>query len=160
VGGTSIQFFQDTAEGTISNSILLSSSNINGDAIEDIFFDAAFADFNGDGKGGLLRLHNNDFGKIKISCFECNARKEELGNFNKDPLFMNAENEDFHLSPSSPCVNAATSEPDLVTLPSFDFDGNPRIFGSAPDMGAFELQQDPSPGSGGGGGSGGCSLVR
>ena len=62
------------------------------------------------------------------------------GNINADPLFVNAAAGDFHLTAASPCINAgtATALPSGVTLPTTDFDGRPRVIGSAPDMGAYE----------------------
>ena len=63
-----------------------------------------------------------------------------VGNISADPLFVNAAAGNFHLMANSPCINAgtATALPSGVTLPATDFDGNSRIVGSAPDMGAFE----------------------
>ena len=62
------------------------------------------------------------------------------GNINSDPKFVSTGSGDFHLTASSPCINAATSTalPAGVTLPATDKDGSPRIFGSAPDIGAYE----------------------
>ena len=63
------------------------------------------------------------------------------GNIDADPLFVNAASGDLHLMTGSPCIDAgtATALPPGVTLPVTDFDGKPRIIGSAPDMGAFEF---------------------
>jgi hypothetical protein len=44
---------------------------------------------------------------------------------------------DYHLSPVSPCINAAAKTPSLG-LPEWDFDEGPRWVGFAPDIGAFE----------------------
>lgn len=59
------------------------------------------------------------------------------GNINSDPLFVDAENDDFHLQESSPCIDAGTPffvwEGDtLVDLTSEEYAG------SAPDIGVFE----------------------
>lgn len=61
------------------------------------------------------------------------------------PLFVDPENGDFHLQSGSPCIDAGT---DMLTIggESFaltdftltDFEGDPRIVGEAPDMGADE----------------------
>ena len=58
---------------------------------------------------------------------------EGEGNMNADPLFTDADNDDFTLQPESPCIDAGTAD--------LDFDGTDDIgyAGSAPDMGAYEL---------------------
>jgi hypothetical protein len=55
------------------------------------------------------------------------------GNINADPLFQ-AEN-DYHLGFGSPAINAGRDEGVAI-----DLDGRSRMVGSAPDMGAYELQ--------------------
>lgn len=77
------------------------------------------------------------------------------------PGFVAPESGDFHENPTSPTVNAGTS---TGLTSSTDFDGTARLSGSAPDIGAFELQEaapsappasaGPSPGQPTGGGSG------
>ena len=61
---------------------------------------------------------------------------EGEGNINTDPLFVDPENEDFHLTASSPCINAGNN--DAPDLPETDKDGNPRIMDDIVDMGAYE----------------------
>ncbi len=58
--------------------------------------------------------------------------------YNDNPQFLNESRGDFHLLPSSPCINVGMS----ATI-SFDFDGQPRTIGDFPDMGAFEFQGSP-----------------
>ena len=55
-----------------------------------------------------------------------------------DPLFVDAAQGNYHLQANSPARNAATATPP-GGLGLFDLDGNPRIFGAAPDIGAFEI---------------------
>ena len=54
-----------------------------------------------------------------------------------DPKFVNPAAGNYRLQSSSPCVNAGSSS--ATGLPSTDLDRVPRILGSAPDMGAYEL---------------------
>lgn len=74
------------------------------------------------------------------------------GNTDVDPLFVDAENGDFHLQPNSPCIDSGS-----VEGPAEDLDGNPRPVDvpgvgregeGAFDMGAYEFQvptPTPSP---------------
>lgn len=59
-----------------------------------------------------------------------------LGNISSDPMFVNFLAGDYHLSPSSPCVNTGTNH-DWMLLAT-DLDRNPRIIFDVVDMGAFE----------------------
>ena len=61
------------------------------------------------------------------------------GNIDEDPLF--AAEGDYHLSPDSPCIDAGALVDDT---PEFDIEGDPRVVGSAPDMGADEFFQEES----------------
>jgi parallel beta-helix repeat protein len=72
-------------------------------------------------------------------------------NINEDPLFVGQD--DYHLSPKSPCIDAGI---DTGDLPEFDFEGeDPRIINGKPDIGADETTEtdlivdiDIKPGSG------------
>ncbi len=73
------------------------------------------------------------------------------GNIDADPLFVDPDNDDYHISSGSPCIDAAdnTAVPKGIDT---DLDGNPRFlddpatkdtgFGEPPiiDMGAYEFQ--------------------
>ena len=61
------------------------------------------------------------------------------GNINADPLFVS--DSDYHLTESSPCINAGTN--DATELPDTDKDGNPRIVNGVVDMGAYEYGSHP-----------------
>jgi len=56
------------------------------------------------------------------------------GNIDADPLFLDPEHGDFHLTIDSPCIDTGTSN----GAPEFDFEGDPRPFGDGVDMGADE----------------------
>ena len=53
----------------------------------------------------------------------------------EDPLFVDSENENFHLTAFSPCVDAGYT---LETDMGYDLDGNWRICGDHIDIGAYE----------------------
>lgn len=63
-------------------------------------------------------------------------------NQSTDPLFANPAAEDFHELAGSPTIDAGATDPLLGGL---DFDGDPRVMGGAPDIGADELAPSPSP---------------
>jgi hypothetical protein len=58
------------------------------------------------------------------------------GNLTNKPNFVGIEVGDFHLRPSSPCIDAGVNMPWMVG--ATDLDGNPRLSGGRVDMGAFE----------------------
>jgi len=60
-------------------------------------------------------------------------------NIVSDPILV----ENFHLSSTSPCIDAGTN--DAPGLPDTDFEGDPRIVGAAPDIGADEYTEHPTP---------------
>ena len=61
------------------------------------------------------------------------------GNLDEDPLFVGDGDYPFILSEFSACIDAGTMDlPEGITLPEFDLAGNPRIYGGAVDMGAYE----------------------
>ncbi|MHC4737615.1 MAG: S8 family serine peptidase [Planctomycetota bacterium] len=59
------------------------------------------------------------------------------GNIPDDPAFMDPNNENFHLSLFSPCINAG--DPCYAPEPNeTDLDGSPRVIAGRIDIGAFE----------------------
>ena len=59
---------------------------------------------------------------------------------NSDPLFVDPDNDNYRLMEESPCVDTGTAVvPSPPGLPGTDFDGNPRIVGRSPDIGAYEF---------------------
>ncbi|HUW82239.1 MAG TPA: right-handed parallel beta-helix repeat-containing protein [Phycisphaerae bacterium] len=62
---------------------------------------------------------------------------DELGNFDADPQFVDPNDGDYHLLPSSPCVNAG--DPSYFVGPDVtDLDGNPRLQRGRVDIGCYE----------------------
>lgn len=64
------------------------------------------------------------------------------GNQTAEPQFVDLAAGDFHQAPGSPTINAGTAGSGLG---STDLDGEPRVQGSAPDIGADEFTQAPPP---------------
>ena len=63
-----------------------------------------------------------------------------VGNIDLDPLFVDPDNDDYHLQPGSPCINLGTNAPP-GGLPLTDLDGNPRVICGVVDMGAYEAPE-------------------
>jgi len=62
------------------------------------------------------------------------------GNLSVNPGFIDAGSGNYHLSTGSLCVDAG--DPNAANLATAkDFDGKPRLYGEAVDIGAFELDQ-------------------
>jgi len=88
---------------------------------------------------------NNSLIEIAFSAFDPGVENNNIqvfgtssvsenGNIYEDPAFVGEG--DYHLNPDSPCIDTGT---DLIELPEFDIEGDPRVVGNAPDMGADEF---------------------
>ena len=64
------------------------------------------------------------------------------GNITSDPDFVNRALGDYHLNPTSPCLNAGTNLDWMAT--ASDLDGNPRSIGLRADMGCYEALPEPA----------------
>ncbi len=62
------------------------------------------------------------------------------GNITNNPLFVNAVQRNYRLSAKSPCIDAGTNLPWMVT--ATDLDGYQRIQGRKVDIGAYESNAD------------------
>jgi hypothetical protein len=60
------------------------------------------------------------------------------GNIASNPIFMSISTGDFHLTASSPSINAGSNA--ALELHATDKEGNPRIANAIVDMGAYEYQ--------------------
>ena len=82
---------------------------------------------------------------IQNTCYPEAAQGNTTGNFAANPLFIDAENGDFHLQYGSPCIDAGQ---ELLTD---DLDGDERpqdgnVDGvAASDLGCYEMPPDPNP---------------
>ena len=95
-------------------------------------------------EGSTVNLYNNDFsgnadfdtGQSWDLYITLTDNYHHADNIQKDPQFVDPLNGDFHLKSKSPCIDRGNNS--APGLPDTDFEGNPRIVGSAPDIGADE----------------------
>jgi len=66
---------------------------------------------------------------------ECNIDQSSLAGLNINPFLTETADGLSHLAEGSPAVDACTNQNEVAV----DLDGRDRVFGSAPDMGAFEF---------------------
>jgi hypothetical protein len=60
-----------------------------------------------------------------------------VGNITNEPVFVDLIHGDFHLQPTSPCINSGNNS---MAIGGTDLDGKPRISGGTLDLGAYEFQ--------------------
>jgi hypothetical protein len=99
--------------------------------------------------GALPEIHNSiiyhnagpalaGFSADEAAWYSCIEDANSVNyNINIDPQFAYFDPNNVRLSPASLCLNA--SNPYLNYSSQLDMDGNPRVYGAAPDMGAYEL---------------------
>lgn len=76
---------------------------------------------------GLENISNHEVITVYDNCFD------------EDPLFVDPENENYHLSTNSPCINAGSTDTPSVILNGLDLDGQARVNDDQIDMGAYEF---------------------
>jgi len=116
---------------------------------------------------GGSEIFNGDGSTIRITYSDMSDRWAGAGNFVADPRFVDPPDGNFHLSPTSPCIEVGDDAmlelaADLLGLPVdelTDMDGEKRLFGwlkrpgqiPIVDIGADEFHPKPlGPGPGGG----------
>lgn len=77
-------------------------------------------------------------GYEEVHGYENIAFYDETTMIENDPLFVDAENKNFHLSAESPAINTGTLDTAGLMLPSTDLAGNQRVIDGRIDMGCYE----------------------
>jgi len=128
VGG----IFKDRSHANIFNCIIQNNHSETDKAIIEYTFEA-----------GYLSILNDDIVNCDIEGINANdVNGLFINNIDQYPLFVDSVNSDFHLSESSPCINAGLQDTTGLHLPATDLDGNPRIIDLYVDMGAYEYHND------------------
>jgi hypothetical protein len=137
-GGLILALAQNDATGAIYNNIIYANTAVG--AGDDLFLDD---DNDGDMTGAMVTLSHNDFTDFVSDCTDEVTCTEDItltANIDADPLLVDPDNDDCHLQANSPARDAGTDT--APQLPAEDFEGDDRVLGSAPDMGADEFFPD------------------
>ena len=103
----------------------------------------------GSGTGQDLHVEQDNPGLSTVNAYNCNINDiggytnlyHPTGVINEDPLFVNSATDNYHLTKDSPCIDSGTSSiPSPPGLSVEDLDGNPRVNGPLPDIGAYEFE--------------------
>ena len=102
----------------------------------------------GSGIGLDLYVSKTDPGSAVVNAYNCDINDvagdlslyHPTNVINGSPLFADSANDDYHLTKDSPCINTGTADvPSPPGLPETDLEGNSRIVGPLPDIGAYEF---------------------
>jgi hypothetical protein len=96
------------------------------------------------------QLYTTDLAKTHVDYSAIEGGFVGTGIISDNPMFYYTKetypiqliNVDYSLMPESPCIDAGIPDTTGLDLPSFDLAGNPRIYGSRIDMGAYENHFD------------------
>lgn len=127
---------------------LLTSENINSeivfaDIINNILWNNTQTRTSSTGSTQIDTLHFIGACSLTVNYCNCEGGFDGAGNIDLDPLFLDADNYDFHLSNGSPCIDTGTD----LNAPTVDADGNAtnqdgdNSGSNEHDMGAFEFLQ-------------------
>lgn len=92
----------------------------------------------GSGEGSQIFINPTNSLSINYSCVQgWTGSFGGEGNLGDDPLLSDPQGGDFHLLPTSPCIDQGNN---TLVGSQLDLDGNPRIVNDVVDMGCFEYQ--------------------
>lgn len=143
-GGAWFELFNDSSQLRIYNNIFWGNiSTPGGNDADDL---SVQSDGDSNSTGSTVQLFNNDFsgsanfatGQSEDLVITDTDNYSQANNIQTNPLFLNAGAGDFHLQAGSPCVNTGTNS--APSLPSTDFEGDPRILYGTVDIGADEYR--------------------
>jgi hypothetical protein len=87
----------------------------------------------------IVKLDHCDAGQLRATFPQGTATISSTNNVDDPPVFVDPAAGDYRVKKSSPTVDAGAD----VAGGDTDLAGNPRVLGSAPDIGAFELPEKP-----------------
>jgi hypothetical protein len=138
-GGMWLKIEADSTRTFLFNNIVVGNT-ADGHG-NDIYADDDGNPSNHDNIGSPIQVSHNDYGDFYSFCVNtagCTPNVTLAANLpNLDPLFVDGPNGDLHLTLGSPCIDQGDSA--APGLPATDIDGDPRIIGPAPDIGADEF---------------------
>jgi hypothetical protein len=146
-GGLVLKLYSNDAVADIINNIVWDNTCYpicyGGDDLHDDLY------IDNDGDGDLIpstvNIYNNDFDQSPLGTYIQIPFPIDPSNLDdEDPLFMDAASGDYHLTGTSPCIDAGTDD----GAPSEDIDGEPRPLGPACDVGADEFRPEFGPNCG------------
>jgi parallel beta-helix repeat protein len=141
-GGIWLSLNHDLDKAQIYNNVILNNTLENGfTGRNDLYI---INDGNNNGFPSQVFLYNNDFDQSSTGTYIQIPFAIDPSNLNNlDPLFVDFENDDYHLTPNSPLIDKG--ENSAPELPSTDKDNKPRIIDgdndnvSYVDIGAYEF---------------------
>ena len=132
-GGLAVELYGDTAAADIQNNIIRGNTLNPSGSCADVNIDSD-ADNN-----EVYSTVTVDYNDLNLADGICTTNPEFLPgmhNVDADPLYVDPENKDYHLTLSSPLIDAGNvTHPDLSVM---DIDGDNRVFNNKVDIGADE----------------------
>ena len=137
-GGAGMQIYVNSAP-TISNSIIYGNHGIyeSSQGISEYYIGSQIWLW-GDGNSPVFYNSTVQYGLDTINGSNQIPEEHYIDMIKADPLFVDAENNDYHLLANSPCINTGREDLTGLFIPDTDLAGGPRIFNNRIDMGCYE----------------------